>query len=155
MTRLLCVVTITVLLSSASFAVDRSADEQKVWSLEEAYWRFVRDNDLEHYRGLWHAQFLGWPSVNSEPLRKDHITDWITGHTAKGESLESYNLERLSVQAVDDIVTTTYRAKTVWVGKNGQEQSATIRILHTWLRNSRGTWEIISGMSAPTNPEGR
>ena len=151
---LFCVMTMTVLLSSASFPVDRSADEQRVWSLEEAYWRFVRDSDLEHYRGLWHAQFLGWPSVSSEPVRKDHITDWITVHTARGESLKSYNLERLSVQVVDDIATTAYRVKTVWADKNGGEQFGTIRIIHTWLRNARGNWEIVSGMSAPTTNAG-
>src|SRR5215469_9820867 len=130
------IVAIILALSSASFPVDRSADEQKVWSLEEDYWRFVRKNDLEHYRRLWHAQFLGWPSVNSEPIRKDHITDWITVHTGRGESLQSYHLERLSVQVVDDIATTTYRVQTVWVNKNGVQQSATIRIVHTWLRNA-------------------
>jgi ketosteroid isomerase-like protein len=153
-TRFACVLIMTVLFSGALFATDRSADEEKVWSLEQAYWQYVQDNDLKHYRGLWHEQFLGWPSVSPEPVRKDHITDWITAHTTKGESLKSYTLERLPVQVIDNIATTTYRVRLVWVDKNGREQAGTIRIVHTWLRNARGAWKIAAGMSAPTDAEG-
>ena len=154
MTRSVCVLTVNVLLSLALFASDRSADEEKVWSLEQAYWQFVQHNDMEHYRGLWHPQFLGWPSVSPEPLRKDQITDWITAHTSKGETLKSYDLERLVVQVTDNLATTTYRVRLVWVDKKGGEQPGSIRIIHTWLRNAGGQWEIVSGMSAPTNAEG-
>ena len=141
-------------VTSLAFAVDRSADEEKLWSLEQTYWRLVQANDLDHYRQLWHAQFLGWPYVSPEPLGKAHITDWITVHTAKGESLKSYQLERLQMQIVDDVATTTYRMRMIWVDKKGGEQAATIRVIHTWLRNPDGTWKIVSGMSAPTNAEG-
>ncbi|MGA7400215.1 MAG: nuclear transport factor 2 family protein [Candidatus Sulfotelmatobacter sp.] len=154
MTRSVCVLAITVLLGSALVAADRSPDEEKVWSLEQSYWRFVQGNDLEHYRGLWHPQFLGWPSVSPEPLRKDHITDWIAAHTSKEESLKSYNLERLSAQVTNNITTTTYRVQSVWVDKNGKQQTGTVRIIHTWLRDAGGEWKIISGMSAPANAEG-
>src|SRR5947207_931638 len=55
-----------------------SGDEQTLWNLERAYWRYVEHNDLAAYSDLWHKDFLGWPSVSSAPVRKDHITDWIT-----------------------------------------------------------------------------
>ena len=154
MTRSVSVLTMTFLLGSALVAADGIGDEEKVWSLEQAYWRFVQGNDLEHYRGLWHPQFLGWPCVSPEPLGKDHITDWISAHTRKAESLKSYNLERLSGQVMGNIATIAYRVQLVWIDKKGTEQPGTLRILHTWLRNAGGTWEIISGMSAPTNAEG-
>lgn len=155
MTRFLCVFTIGVLLSSTLFATNPSVEEEKVWSLEQDYWHFVQTNDLEHYRELWHPQFLGWPAFSPEPLGKDHITDWMTAHTAKGELLKSYHLETLAMQVVDNLATTTYRVRLVWVDKNGKEEPGAIRIIHTWLRNPRGTWQIVSGMSAPTNAEGR
>src|SRR5207248_3626711 len=61
-----------------------SGDEQTLWNLERAYWRYVEHNDLAAYSDLWHKDFLGWPSVSSAPVRKDHITDWVTSQTAKG-----------------------------------------------------------------------
>jgi len=70
MTRFLSVLTVAALFSPLLFAADHSADEQKIWSLEHDYWRFVQANDLEHYRGLWHAQFLGWPYISPEPCAK-------------------------------------------------------------------------------------
>ena len=155
MTRFLSLLAVIVFfLSSASFAADRSGDEEKLWSLEQTYWRLVQNNDLDHYRQLWNAQFLGWPFVSPEPLGKNHITDWITAHTAKGETLKSYNLERLPMHIVDNTATTTYRTRMTWMGKNGAEQTSTIRVIHTWLRGSDGNWAIISGMSAPVDAQG-
>ncbi|PYK11449.1 MAG: hypothetical protein DME61_00680 [Verrucomicrobia bacterium] len=59
-------------------------DEQTLWHLERAYWQYVENNDLSTYTNLWHEDFLGWPSISSVPVRKDHITDWITSQTSKG-----------------------------------------------------------------------
>jgi hypothetical protein len=60
--------------------------------------------------GFWHPHFLGWPSVSPEPVRKEHISDWITAHNSSGESLKSANLERLPAQVTDNIALITYRA---------------------------------------------
>jgi hypothetical protein len=57
---------------------------QALWNLERAYWQYVEKNDLAAFSNLWHKDFLGWPWVSSKPVRKDHITDWITSHTNKG-----------------------------------------------------------------------
>jgi len=154
MIRVLRLLIVTALISPTLFAADRSADEQKIWSLEHDYWHFVQANDLEHYRGLWHAQFLGWPYVSPEPVRKDHITDWMTDRTGRGESLKSYYLERLPIQLVDNVATTTYRIKMIWSDKRGVEQPATVRVIHTWLCSPSGAWQIVSGMSAPVDAEG-
>ena len=49
----------------------------------------VKANDLEKYRALWHENFVGWPFVSPAPVRKDHITDWITSNTSNGIKLQS------------------------------------------------------------------
>jgi len=66
-----------------------SENQQTLWKLEHAYWRYVQDNGLPAYLGLWHKDFLGWPSVNAAAVHKDHITDWITSQTSKGLRLKS------------------------------------------------------------------
>ena len=131
------------------------AEADKLWSLEKAYWEYVQNNDLERYRDLWNRDFIGWPSVSPEPLRKDHVTDWITAHTSKGETLKSYDLERLTTQVTGDVATTTYRVRQTWADKTGAGLPSTVRIIHTWVRERDGAWRIVSGMSAPTNAEGR
>ena len=145
-------VAVLVLLSASSFAQSSAADQ--VWSQEEAYWQFVQASNLEAYRALWHPDFLGWPYVSPEPARKAQITDWMTAHTSKGETFKLNELERLVIQVNGNYATTTYRVRGAWLDKAGKGDATSVRIIHTWLRAADGKWQIISGMSAPTNAEG-
>lgn len=133
-------------------SAQQSANEQAVWKLEADYWKFVKAVDLEGYRGLWHANFVGWPSSSAQPKRKDHITDWITGLTEKGLRLQWYSIEPAASQATENIVITHYWVTTFWSDKNGNgEPPETGRITHTWIRTPTG-WQILGGMSAQPAP---
>jgi ketosteroid isomerase-like protein len=149
------------LLSLAPFvqaaAIDNPANEEtQVWNLEKAYWEYVKGNDLEKYRALWHDDFVGWPSISPEPVRKDKITDWITDNTSKGVKLQSYAIEQRAIKVTGDIAITHYRIKMNW-GKGdtaGVDRTDTVRITHTWIKTN-DTWQILGGMSAPVNAEGK
>lgn len=141
-------------LAAPLFAAQPAADEKEVWALEDSYWRYVQSNDLEHYRTLWHSDFLGWPLSSPEPVRKAHITDWIAAHTSVGESLKSYTLERLAAQATGGYVTVTYRVHMTWSGKNDVKKPSNLRVIHTWLRTPGQQWQIISGMAAAPDAQG-
>jgi ketosteroid isomerase-like protein len=136
------------LLCSLSSFAQQSSDEQAVWKLEHSYWDDVKALDLPSYKELWHPDFVGWPSVSSRPVRKDHITDWITTSTAKGLHLKSYSLEPAASQMTGNIVVVHYWVTAVWADKDGRGDPHTLRIMHTWLKGDKG-WQIISGMSAP------
>ena len=90
--------TCLLVLATAVFAQSNAGDEAQVWNLEKAYWEYAKANDLEKYRGLWHEDFVGWPTSSSTPMRKDHITDWITRNTSKGVKMQSYAIEQLAIQ---------------------------------------------------------
>lgn len=144
-----------IVLATAGFAQSVANDEAQVWSLEKAYWEYVKANDLEKYRALWHQDFLGWPFVSSAPVRKDHITDWITANTSKGVKLQSYSIEQLAIQVTGDVAINHYRIKANWATSEGAEvRKDTLRITHTWIR-THDTWQILGGMSAPVNSEGK
>jgi ketosteroid isomerase-like protein len=145
-----------LLLATTCFAREPSPDEQQVWNLEKSYWEYVKTNDLEKYRSLWHEDFVGWPSISASPVRKDHITDWITAQTSQGLALKSFELEQLANQVTGDIAVTHYRIKTSWAGAQPKDDAKTqvTRITHTWLRRN-GTWQIIGGMSCPVNAQGK
>ncbi len=144
-----------LVLATAGFAQDSAKQEAQVWNLEKAYWEYVKTNDLEKYRALWHEDFLGWPFVSSAPLRKDHITDWITSNTSKGVRLQSYSIERLAIHVTGDVAIDHYRIKATWANNEGAEvRTDAFRITHTWIR-THDNWQIIGGMSAPVNPEGK
>ena len=125
-----------------------SKNEQALWKLEHDYWVYVQKNDLVGYRALWHKDFLGWPSVSATPVRKDHITDWITSETAQGLTFQPGELKQAAIQITGNLGTTTYWMTSTWAGKDGKGETRTTRIIHTWLKEG-DTWHIISGMSMP------
>jgi ketosteroid isomerase-like protein len=152
--------TISFVLAAAIAAAVLSASsgptEQEIWNLENAYWEYVKANDLEKYRALWHEDFVGWPFISPEPVRKDHITDWITNNTSKGLKLRSYSIEQLAVRVTGDVAIDHYRIKANWADGNTGKVARTdaLRVTHTWIRNN-DTWQIIGGMSAPVNSDGK
>jgi ketosteroid isomerase-like protein len=148
-------ISLFVALAATAFAQNSGKDETQVWQLEKAYWEYVKANDLEKYRALWHENFLGWPFISSAPVRKDHITDWITANTSKGIKLHSYSVEQLAIQVTGDVAVDYYRINATWADGQGAEvRTDKFRITHTWIRMD-GMWQILGGMSAPVNADGK
>lgn len=143
----LWILAVVVVLFSASL-VAQTPEETAVWKLEHQYWEYVKAVDLDGYRTLWHANFVGWPQSSPAPAHKDHITDWIKLHTDKGERLQSYVLKQAASRFTDNVVVTHYWLTDVWSSKNETGAPVTSRITHTWIRVKDG-WQIIGGMSAP------
>jgi ketosteroid isomerase-like protein len=142
-------------LATAGFVQDSAKQEAQVWNLENAYWDYVKADDLEKYRALWHEDFLGWPLVSSAPVGKDHITDWITSNTSKGVKLQSYSIEQLAIQVTGDVAIDHYRIRAKWANNESAEvRTDVFRITHTWIR-VHDTWQILGGMSAPVNEKGQ
>jgi hypothetical protein len=131
-----------------SFSSETSSDEQTLWGLERAYWRYVEHNDMVAYSGLWHTEFLGWPSVSSAPVRKDHITDWITSQTSKGLVFKTVEFKPAAIQISGDVAFACYWVTSKWVDAGGSGARHTLRITHAWLRTGKD-WHIIGGMSMP------
>jgi ketosteroid isomerase-like protein len=123
-------------------------DEQTIWNLERAYWRYVQHNNLAAYRNLWHEDFLGWPSISAAPVRKDHITDWITSRTSKGLVIKTIDLKPAAIHKTGKIVMVFYWVTNKWVDKKDRGEPNTDRITHTWLKEGKN-WKIIGGMSMP------
>lgn len=153
--HMLRTITLFLALTATAFAQNSAKGEAQLWQLEKAYWEYVKANHLEKYRALWHENFVGWPFVSPAPVRKDHITDWITANTSKGISLQSYSVEQLAIQVTGDIAINNYRINAKWTNSAGAEvRTDRMRITHTWIR-THGTWQIIGGMSSPVNDAGK
>jgi ketosteroid isomerase-like protein len=114
----------------------------------------VQDNDLTAYSGLWNKAFVGWPSVNSSPVHKDHITDWITVQASKGLTFKTVEFKPAAIQVTGDIAVTYYWITFKWINKDGDGATHTLRVTHTLLKDGKD-WHIIGGMSMPesTNPQ--
>lgn len=151
---IVCLVLACLLAASlVATALSRDQDEQTIWKLEHDYWRYVQDNNLSAYLGLWHKDFLGWPSVSAQPVRKDHITDWITSQTDKGMVFKLVEFKPAAIQITDSVAGVCYWVKYKWAKSDGSDVDRTLRVTHTWIRTA-DKWEIIGGMSMaePASP---
>jgi Domain of unknown function (DUF4440) len=116
------------LASEATIPSQGSKDEQTLWNLERAYWRYVEKNDLSVYSDLWHKDFLGWPSVNAAPVHKDHITDWITSQTSEGFTFKTVEFKPAAMQVTGEIAVACDWITFNWLDKDGNGAAHTIRI---------------------------
>ena len=138
-----------VFLLSTSAWADRAADEEAVWQLEEAYWQYVRNNDLANYRTLWDERFVGWPGFSDKPVGKESIGAWIAPLHANPAETYDYTLTRGAVRSFGEVVVVHYLVEDFMRSAESGEiirQRDTYRITHTWQRNG-DTWQIITGMS--------
>ncbi len=138
---------LAAICAAAPARAQQTDNEKAVWKLETTYWEDVKVLDLESYRNLWHENFVGWPYSNSQPARKDHITDWIKAHTDKRETLAWFELKPADSRATENVVVTEYWLTSLWADKAGHGEPFTQRVTHTWIKTANG-WEIIAGMSA-------
>ena len=151
---MLRIITLYLALTATALGQNSAKDETRVWELEKAYWEYVKADDLEKYRALWHENFVGWPFVSPAPVRKDHITDWITSKTSKGITLQLYSIDQLAIQVTGAVAMDYYRIKATWADSTGAEvRTDGLRVTHAWTR-THGAWQIIGGMSSPVNATG-
>jgi len=141
-----CLVVVAAAASTGVPPAQGVKDEQTVWSLEHAYWRYAQANDLTRYLALWHENFFGWPQSYPAPSHKNHITDLITSQTGKGLALKIIEFKPAGIQITGNLAATCYWVKLKWVNKDGGGVVSTNCFTHIWLKNGKD-WQIISGMS--------
>ena len=80
----------------------------------------------------------------------------MTNNTSKGRKLQSYAIEQLAVRVTGDVAIDHYRIKANWANGDDDkvQQTGAVRITHTWIRIG-SIWQIIGGMSAPVNADGK
>ena len=146
--RALFVFACFVATAQSALSADTAGDEQRLWDLEHAYWRYVENNDLTAYSNLWHQDFVGWPHISSAPVHKNHITDWITSQTSKGLVFKTGEFKPAALKVTGDVAFVCYWITFSWLDKQGKAAPHTLRITHAWLRSGKD-WRIIGGMSMP------
>jgi hypothetical protein len=124
---------------------------ERVWALEESYWRYVRDGDVAGYLELWNDRFVGWPCANEHPATKDTIAHWV--EEIRNEHIQfTYALNRERAVDFGEVVVVYYSTPMIRKYADGRVTGGAInKFTHTWLRVG-STWQIIGGMCAAQKP---
>jgi len=145
---ILSIIVLGIMGNAQAFELDLSEEEKEVWSMEETYWEFVKNRDLEGYRSLWHEEFEGWPKGLKQPANKDRLISvvklWFSSITPGSFT---FKLTPYTVRLYGDVIIVHYLCQAVWTDHKGKEVSMNDRMTHTWMKQD-GKWQIIGGMSA-------
>lgn len=138
-------------MAMASMARQKSqtgSEAEQVWAQEEAYWRYVKTNDAQHWTALWSDDFVGWPAHKEHPMhREEGIAEFKAGSSSLSH-VTAYRLHRESVEKHGPVVITFYRVTFRTRQMDGSESTHAARLTHTWMKHG-STWLIVGGMSAP------
>jgi ketosteroid isomerase-like protein len=133
-----------IMATTLAFA---DSDEEIVWSLEESYWAYVKNNDIDGYLMLWDDRFVGWPCGNLKPATKENIADWIPALHSNPLKIYEYELTREAVRSFGDTVVAHYLVRDWYRSAETEEltEEGIGRITHTWQKRG-DIWQIITGM---------
>ena len=118
------------------------------------YDRRTKKDAFYFYKAAWTAEPFVYITSRRYTPRGQPTTE-IKLYTSKGVKLQSYSIEELAIRVTGDIAINHYRIKFVWTGaQSSDNQTQALRITHTWLR-THDAWQIIGGMSAAVDAEGK
>lgn len=121
--------------------------KNQIWELEEHYWKYVKEKNIQAYISLWDDNFIGYPS-NNIIGNKAHITDWLTELYKDTSGIYNYKLSRKVENVFDNIVIVLYDVSQTWTDDKGTiVKTSNVKITHTW-KQSGNKWLIIGGMGA-------
>ena len=101
-------VPLVALSGVSAWSQEMTADEQAVWKLEENYWQYVKERDIEKYLELWDERFIGWPRSSMAPAGKANITDWMAPLFADSARAVDVELKREAVRSFGEVVAAHY-----------------------------------------------
>ncbi len=119
---------------------------KEVIEMEENYWKYVFETNIEAYLNLWHDDFNGWPRAYETPIGKNKLD-------SVGEQIQSYSqmnwdytIENMSVNPVDSSVIAIYSVNVnMQIPESADKVSKTMRVIHVWKKQGQD-WKIIGGM---------
>src|SRR5947207_12179322 len=115
-----------ILASDVAISSQASKDEQTIWELERAYWRYVQENNLSAYADLWHKDFLGWPSA-PHPFTKTTLQTGLPRKPLRGWHSRLVEFKPAAIQVTEDVAVACYWITFKWLDKDGNGAANTIR----------------------------
>jgi hypothetical protein len=119
--------------------------EKHIWQLEEKYWQYWVDGDIEGYMSLLHDDFLGWPSSLEAPGDKTAAREFVINYLAQVKPI-AFGIESGAMSVASNTAIVHYAL--ISKDEQGNQVGDAFRITHTWVEQD-GTWKVLGGMSSP------
>jgi hypothetical protein len=136
------------LVAAVATSQEIPAGDPEVWKMEETYWRYVKEGDVERYTALLHSDFLGWACETAQPERIATIANWVND-VRVGKRRLTYELKPHGIQRFGSVGLVQYSVRMIWDYPDGKRTNTNDhwKFTHTWLRTPSG-WRMLGGMCA-------
>jgi hypothetical protein len=120
-----------------------SGDEQQVWELENALWKYVANVEVDKYEALWEVNSVAWREPPGYYLiGKKDATAWLRIRRAAKLQLYEYDLSPAEVRVIGDTAVAYYWVNTLWLDELGQGNTKWHRVVHTWTKVDK-QWRLV------------
>lgn len=149
--RLIIVISIVIGFSLfnnlAALNQEYSEAERKIWQLEEKYWEYWINKDMEGYLSLLHDGFIGWPSQLELPSDKKSAREFVQNFWNQIEFI-ALEMKPAAIKIIDGVAVVHFFL--IMKDEAGNRVGSRYRITHTWIKQG-GKWQVMGGMSSAIN----
>ncbi len=121
--------------------------EKKIWQLEEQYWEYWVEGDIDGYMSLLHEDFLGWPSSSVSPADKRAARKFVENYLSQSKPI-AFGIKSGAIRVISNTAIVHYIV--ISKDEDGNQIGDSYRITHTWIEQD-GTWKVMGGMSSMHN----
>lgn len=119
--------------------------EEKIWSLEQAYFTNLYKANYDSVLYLTDDKFLGWPGSFDKPIDKKGSSEFMK-KLIPFPAPCSFTIEREGINITGNTALTQYIIHVTCFGKDGVNKESHTRIAHFWINEGKG-WKLLGGMS--------
>jgi len=122
----------------------RNTVEEKIWTLEEAYFTNLYQANYEGVLAIVHSQFLGWPGAVPQPIDREESARFMKQLVPKPTSC-TLKIERAGIRLLGEVALTQYIIHVTCGDTAGVGKTQSSRITHTWVKEG-ARWKLLGGM---------
>lgn len=123
----------------------RNTVEEKIWTLEEAYFSNLYLANYDQVTVLVSDRFLGWPGGLLHPISREESARFMKQLIPKPTSCR-ITIEKEGIRVTEAVALTQYTLHVSCSEAAGETKTQTSRITHTWVKEG-GRWKLLGGMS--------
>jgi hypothetical protein len=120
--------------------------EEKIWSMEEAYFSNLYKANYDGVLLLVHDQFIGWPGGLSQPIGREESARFMKQLIPKPTNC-TIRIERAGCRVAGTTALTQYTLFVNCKDTAGGMKTSSSRITHTWVKEG-ARWKLLGGMSS-------
>ncbi len=122
-------------------------DETEIWKNEQAYMKFLWNEDPAGVMSFWNAEGVGWPMGTPQPSGNSAARKAFLEILFARTKVVTFEIQPMAIKVFGDVAVVHYFVDWVSRDPEGNEKKQKTRITHTWMKKD-GQWKIIGGMSA-------